>query len=1414
MTKIKNTKKGMAKKTLSMSLVVAMLATSNVPVWAAEFSDGNDVAVETEADAFVADEAETPAVEDTTEAESATIVNEGDISTSLTATKKSIIWGENTAVTGTISTTNNESLAGMKYSWKDEDGIVATGKINSTENLLTGDVTFTGNTVSIPLDTNVKTAGKTLTLWIFSPDGSTTGNYNINTGITVSVEKKKLGKITVNYTATYNGFDQAVDFTKATVAVKDTANTTVDPTDSNTKVDNYALSSTSAKNFGEKMKVTATATPNSPYEGSASVDVEINKLPYNGNKDKYNNKFIEADVTPGLEYQYTGDKITIPNDKITLKESKKEKDGDAKLGGADLASAIKKATVDAAVGDKAVAVTLDENKLENFSGIPANATVDTTEKVTIKKRDLSTNGTKIEMKYSNVPVGTTVDKLADFLKFTGVEGTELKLKHTGATNTYDYTIKVTKTEGSNGSAGSEVTSAITEAGTYNVVISGNDTKTGGPTCTGSQTLQVTVSGDNVIRSATYTNTNYKPYYTGSEVKPTKADLGNLQLTYIDKNGNPITPSIIVQPSDYEIVGYTNNINATVYNTASNKTGDKVGENNATGNIKSQASVTIKLTGSTAKGSTVTVPFNILPLAVQAKYIKVPATISYNKGYTNAEEYKVPVTVVAKDGNEKNPVTLDAKDFTVKYEYTTPANGNIFGNKIKSTVTVTNTNYILGSTDATASKIEISGNDIDKTEIVAKALTDSMVVANPATYTYTGGKIEPTYYVIDGTTVLYKEGDSSTPSGSAEYKEVSITDAVNVGTGKINVEGLSTSDTVNGIYSGYSGKATGTFTITPANTADVKVTFPVDAELKYTGQTVRPRTFKVTLNGNDVTKQFEVVSWGENISGKGTVVLKPVDGNKNFTGSNVTAEFNIVKEVVTADLKAYDSKGLEVADKFATVNDLSTGVVSGNATNPFEFDGTAHTFEKVLLSNLKKNGTDKTTAKASDFEIKYVDNVAGKKVNGFKNVGYVYAVAKDGTGFSGKYSITTADGTIIKNVVAYKAFSIDSVKFVAKNVTVKNGTYAAGLAVKPQVTVQIGGTTLVEGKDYKLTLIQKPTAASLSDLKTGIANGTIAKVTPTDVTVGKVYGVYVEGINGYEGSDVISMANDANAAVGAVGSDKLVWGIDKKDLKDCTVTVKDGVATVLNGYIPVVSTEYTAKNNGDGTYTVTANSTSKNYTGSKTVKADGKAEDEKPDAPMISSVKVVGNKATVILSGDSDGAAGYDYVISTDRDCIKNKDYDAVNKNQVQTNTTFKYVGQGQYYAYCHAWKRDENGKKVFSDWSNAYPFVVSAITPDAPVITNVTVSGSTIKVTYKAAANATGYDVVLGTDSKKENGETRPYHYGNHKKLNLKEGTVTATFKNVPKGTWVVGMHAFNRTSEDGKKVFSPWSNLKKATVK
>ena len=709
------------------------------------------------------------------------------------------------------------------------------------------------------------------------------------------------------------------------------------------------------------------------------------------------------------------------------------------------------------------------------------------------------------------------------------------------------------------------------------------------------------------------------------------------------------------------------------------------------------------------------------------------------------------------------------------------------NNIITKVTVTNTNYILKTTNGKTRTVTASG----KTEIVPKKLTDAMVVATPSTYTYTGGKIQPTYAVLDGAIALYKKGEVN--DKDAEYEEVSISNAVNVGTGTITVQGCN--------YF-YSGKATGTFTITAANTADVKVSI---ADQDYTGKQVRPRKFTATLNGNDVSNQFEIVSYGENVeAGVGTVVLKPLDGNKNFTGSNITANFNIVKEKVEATLNVYDGKGFDVTNAYtADVDKDADGNVNGvihNSQTAFTFDGNEHTFAKALLSNIRKVTDDgvKTTAKESDFEIKYADNITGKKVTaGKENIGYIYAVAKEGTGFAGTKTIVTSDGTIINGVVAYIPFTIKSVKFVAKNVSVKNATYAGGLPVKPEVLIQIGGSTLVEGKDYTLRLIDK--------------NGNT--VTPIDVTVGDIYGVEIKGINGYTESGVATFDTDDVDST-AYSRANLTWGVDKKNINDCTVTVKDGVTTVLNGYLPVPATEYTSEKNTDGTYTVKANSTSKNYTGSKTVVADGKAEDEKPDAPMITKVNVTGNKATVVLSGDTDGAAGYDYVISTDRDCITNKDYDSISKNQVSTSTNFKYVQQGTYYAYCHAWKRDENGKKVFSDWSNAYPFVVSAITPDAPIITSVKVSGTTVKVTYKAAANATGYDVVLGTSSKKENGETRPYHYGDHKILNLKEGTVTATFKNVPKRSWTVGMHAFNRTSENGRKVFSPWSNLKKITVK
>ena len=206
--------------------------------------------------------------------------------------------------------------------------------------------------------------------------------------------------------------------------------------------------------------------------------------------------------------------------------------------------------------------------------------------------------------------------------------------------------------------------------------------------------------------------------------------------------------------------------------------------------------------------------------------------------------------------------------------------------------------------------------------------------------------------------------------------------------------------------------------------------------------------------------------------------------------------------------------------------------------------------------------------------------------------------------------------------------------------------------------------------------------------------------------------------------------------------------------------------------------------------------------------------ENVGAPVISNVNVSGNTATVILSGETDGASGYDYVISTSKDPA-NKDarLDVV-KNQVQTTAAFKYVQQGTYYAYCHAWKRGEDGKKVFGAWSNLYKFEVTATTPSTPTVTSVKAKGNTVTVTYTASEDAIGYDVVLGSEVKKVNGEKRPVNYGELVKKNVNGDTVTVTFKNVPACKYYAGLHSYNRTSEDGKKVFSKWSNHKTVRVK
>ena len=116
--------------------------------------------------------------------------------------------------------------------------------------------------------------------------------------------------------------------------------------------------------------------------------------------------------------------------------------------------------------------------------------------------------------------------------------------------------------------------------------------------------------------------------------------------------------------------------------------------------------------------------------------------------------------------------------------------------------------------------------------------------------------------------------------------------------------------------------------------------------------------------------------------------------------------------------------------------------------------------------------------------------------------------------------------------------------------------------------------------------------------------------------------------------------------------------------------------------------------------------------------------------MISNIRVSGNTVTPILSGDVDGAVGYDYVLSTSADVTDTASRVDISKNILDTNTSFYYVETGTYYVYCHAWMRDENGLKVFGDWSNAIEVQVNAVTPERPMIQSAKLKGRNLTVTW------------------------------------------------------------------------------------
>ena len=1415
MTKIKNTKKGMAKKTLSMSLVVAMLATSNVPVWAAEFSDGSDVAVTSEAeapavdtatDAFTDEAAPEVATEETVAPATAAEVNTDHYTSDFKLTMNNAGWDNPVTLSGEL---------------KDKDGNTVKTSATSADQRITANYTWLANGVEadganssgdIAADTEIKVTDSPA-LASFKNFTPSINDFNKELSVMITVKR---GNSTIYQETVVGGVVGARDITAdLTSSGNDTLKgITLDP-----EYTGKELKQIPTNTYNVEGKITGKhITWNYSTVGNDFTNVTGKPITvtgtlegtYDATSDAYGYKGHTASATYTIKKKDVKIGDLVPTLKTTSVQftNSEQKFGKADLTlgvkidddtTIDITDAIKTDSVitgtngDTAVSDNGYTLVVpvsvidtDSNAVKNFDfSHIASATKVTSNQYKIVKRDLSkcTGEVKKDIKFGDVEtlsdtalqnyIDTT---LAPFIELKGNDGKTFTLS-----NISNY---VTVT------AESALTNAIKNktTGTVNNAIK-IAYKADDQSVTGSILLPVRLTTQSLADATISVHKNdgsTTSILLAETVEEAKTPVKDLALKYDgkakkleDMSGFTVDSANNIASGEYAI-SYDDNVNAGI--------------------------VKVTLTGKKSyEGSVKNFYFKISPESVAVGDIssaKNGVTIN-TKNNEDAALYKDVVALKlekALGGSTSKTALVEGKDYTVKYFYTsatkthypdatpidkataeaiTNSGSNVVGDYVTAVVNITKGNYSADGNQYFAKSVPITERSIEGVT----------VTLDKTSYTYTGTKIVPEVVVKDGSSVLEKGVDYS----------LQVKDNVNVGTATVTVKALAGSDYKEG------STTSATFTITPAKAEDVKVVLSENVNgtskkaeavsgkentFKYNkGKQVQPlvsESGSITLNGEDVTDQFDVkrLTYGDNNqAGKemGSVTISPKTGNKNFTGTK-TQKFDIKGTELNGTLKVYGSNKRVIE----TAN--NTGKLVNWGAYHFYYNGAECKFaDASFIPSIAaaKEGTD--------YEIKYINNV---------NAGYglVAVVAKGNYEGGLTYTLTDANannkvvatvtdgklaGTSQGNIISIIGFQIKASVFTAKNITVTNGVYASGLPVQPQVTVSVAGKTLVEGKDYKLKIRPQDTDKDFT-YPASIINA----------TDGKIFYVDVIPMGGYEFDDVD-------------GSNTFAWGIDKFDLAAANVTSSGDTVTVKNGNITVDPSDYTVtKDEAAGTVTVAAKEGSKNYTGSQTVKANN----VKIEAPMISSVKVVGNKATVILSGESDGASGYDYVISKAND-YSTKRVD-VTKNQVKTTGDFNYVQQGTYYAYCHAWTRDANGKKVFSGWSNIYPFSVTAITPSQPVITNVKVKGNTVTVTYTKASNADGYDVVLGSAAKNVNGEKRPVEYGKLVKKNIKGNVVTATFKNVKKGTYYAGLHAFNRTSEDGKKVFSQWSNVKKVTVK
>ena len=1364
MTKIKNTKKGMAKKTLSMSLVVAMLATSNVPVWAAEFSDGTDVTTFTS-------EADAPVVDDTTDA---IVDNAQDVDSTPTISINGVTENKisaNAAKTMSIATNwkvsaNAEACINVFAPKSDAAGSVNVGDLNETvkqkfyegysdikkSGLLDGTVVdwkginpndYIGKTVYVAVTEKTGTGA-----WTVKAVTSVTITGNNNQDYVKTSFTKTAGwGTTVSSLATASDYTLANGATIASTKWYDPSGNEVKDTYTTTKDDInkvYTLKAVlnGALDATEVTLGTVTITTKVP------TSADILNVTWDCSTDTNGNPTFTYDGTAHYPKLKT----------ISLKDG----------------SIIDAASATTAITYTQLTVDQATNANEGGSAVNYVATVNTPEygtltinkNLVINKVDLTTNGT-----------------------LTVAKGFEFNSNDTYTVSDESAATKVGL------SVSTKASKTLTITDDYTV-----DVKSA-PNKVGSENALVTVTGTGNYKGTLVQKAAINAYTLKEDDVDFKAgELTNGETIF---DGNAKTPEVVVKTGSSTLKKDTDYTVAYSENTqVGTATVTITGKGNYTGTVTK----TFKIVAATLAPlkalikadfdavDKTTYTGKAIDLVKDAysdlKYVKNrDFTVEYEPQNINAGKVLVKINGIGnyKDAKESFEFTIKKraisdKDVKVAVQGLTYSS-DMTDKQIKDAVSLTyNGMTLVENTDYKITKIVKNGKNITLTIVgmdgnYEGTRTETVSVAAKDINTLTLPKIDAQKYTGSEITVVSgKVGDSKfeikdgnyTLELNKDYKIVNYENNKNVGTATINIVGTGA----------YTGKASISFPIVAAE---------LNGSIVYRGTTgdtpvIPDQAYSYAKVTSDKGYTFDFADTPT--AGKLTVIDK--DG-KVIPTSKYTVSYkdNTAAGTATITVEGKAGYSLNAVNTFKIVPAKLSTLVDSSATFAVETKDYYYTGEAIepSVDVVLKDGSYKLV-KDTDYKLTYSDNVnAGTDSAKVTLVGL------------GNYAGIETETEI--NTKLTQKFEIKKTAIRATDIVAKDVAYLGGLPVTPDVTItnQNSGKALVEGTDYTVEIKEGGTA--VGQVKAVIKLSDAAKKNYT--LVGSTNGEYNITFN-------VTAKNLADVTVNAI-EDQIATGEQIKP-----------AITVMNGSVKLVEgTDYEVtygdnKEAGEGTVTIKALTSSKNYTGSQTVKFNIVEKAAEVGQAMIADVKVSGNTVTPILSGDVDGAVGYDYVLATEENTTDGRI--DISKNVLSTHTNFYYVPEGTYYVYCHAWKRGEDGKKVFGEWSNIKEVKVEATTPSTPTITSVKVKGSTVTVTYTESENATGYDVVLGTSVKKVNGERRPVEYGKLVKKNVEEGTVEVTFTNVPAGTYYAGLHAYNRTSANASKVFSKWSNHKTARVK